>query len=131
LSEISCLRYIRQTSNGVNKKAIKEKLEQEKSAIEKQLETFANKDPNLKGDWDSRFPKFDGNMEEAADEVEEYSSRLPVEFSLETRLRDISLALEKLGKGKYGQCEKCDKKIEKERLEIYPAARFCMKCSPR
>lgn len=111
----------------MNKQAIKEKLEQEKEALEKQLETFANKDPNLKGDWDSRFPKFDGNIEEAANEVEEYGSRLPVEFSLEIRLRDINLALEKLEKGKYGKCEECSKDIEKERLEVYPAARFCMK----
>lgn len=112
----------------MNKQAIKEKLLQEKEALEKQLETFANKDPVLKGDWDSRFPKFDGNMEEAADEVEEYSSRLPVEFSLETRLRDIALALEKLEKEDYGKCENCGKKIEEERLEVYPAARFCLKC---
>lgn len=111
----------------MNKQDIKEKLEQEKAAIEKQLATFANKDPKLKGDWDSRFPKFDGNIEEAADEVEEYGSRLPVEFSLETRLRDVNIALEKLEKGEYGKCEKCAKAIEKERLEVHPAARFCMK----
>lgn len=109
-------------------KKIKEKLEQEKTAIEKQLETFATKDPHLKGDWDSKFPKFDGNLEEAADEVEEYGSRLPVEFSLETRLRDINLALEKLAQGKYGKCAKCGEAIEEKRLEVYPAARFCMKC---
>jgi len=112
----------------MNKQDIKAKLEQERAAIEKQLETFANKDPNVKGDWDSRFPKFDGNIEEAADEVEEYSSRLPVEFSLETRLRDVNLALEKLAQGKYGKCDKCGKDIEEKRLEIHPAARFCMKC---
>jgi len=112
----------------MNKQAIKEKLEQEKTAIEKQLATFATKDPHLKDDWDSRFPKFDGNIEEAADEVEEYSSRLPVEYSLEIRLRDINLALEKLAQGKYGKCEKCGKDIEEKRLEVHPAARFCMKC---
>ncbi len=112
----------------MNKQAIKEKLEQEKVAIEKQLTTFANKDPKVKGDWDSRFPKFDDDVEGAANEVEEYSSRLPVEFSLEIRLRDINAALEKIEQGKYGQCEKCGKKIEEEKLEIYPAARFCTKC---
>ena len=112
-------------------KELKEKLEKEKTALEKQLKTFADQDPNLKGDWDSRFPKFDGNLEEAADEVEEYTSRLPVEFSLETRLKDINLALEKIEKGKYGQCENCEKKIEEKRLKIMPAARVCMKCSPR
>lgn len=112
----------------MNKKNIKESLEQEKQALEKQLATFATKDPHLKGDWDSRFPKFDEDMEGAANEVEEYSSRLPVEFSLEVRLRDINAALEKIEHGKYGQCEKCGKKIEKEKLEISPATRFCMKC---
>jgi len=112
----------------MNKKQIQEKLEKDKIALEKQLETFAKRDPNLKGDWDTRFPDFDGNLEEAADEVEEYTSRLPVEFSLETRLRDINLALEKLKQGKYGKCEKCGKKIDGKRLEIHPEARLCMKC---
>lgn len=112
----------------MSKQEIKEKLEREKAAIEKQLGTFADKDPKLKGDWDSRFPKFDGNLEEAADEVEEYSSRLPVEFSLETRLRDVNLALEKLSLGKYGQCDKCGKEIEKERLEAHTSALFCITC---
>ncbi|MBA7626864.1 RNA polymerase-binding transcription factor DksA [subsurface metagenome] len=115
----------------MNKKLLqefKEKLEKEKVAIIKQLETFATQDPKLKGDWDTRFPDFDGSMEEAADEVEEYTSLLPVEFSLETRLRDINLALNKIKQGKYGKCEKCNKKIDKKRLKVYPAARTCMKC---
>ncbi len=112
----------------MNSKIIKENLEQEKAALEKQLESFASKDPNLKGDWDSKFPKFDDDIEGAADEVAEYATRLPVEFSLETRLHDVNLALEKIAKGKYGKCDKCGQEIEKERLEVHPAARFCMKC---
>ena len=107
---------------------LKEKLEKEKVAIKKQLATFADQDPNLKGDWDTRFPDFDGSLEEAADEVEEYTSRLPVEFSLETRLRNINLALEKIKKGKYGKCEGCGKEIDDKRLKVLPAARLCMKC---
>jgi len=107
---------------------LKEKLEKEKVAIKKQLATFADQDPNLKGDWDTRFPNFDGNLEEAADEVEEYASRLPVEFSLETRLRDISLALEKIKKDNYGKCENCGKEIDEKRLKVMPAARVCLKC---
>lgn len=122
---------------GVNKKLIqefKEKLENEKTAIEKQLATFADKDPNLKGDWDSKFPNFGRDetggsaLETAADEVEEYTTRLPVEFSLETRLRDINLALDKIKENKYGQCEKCGQEVEEKRLEVMPAARTCMKC---
>ena len=49
-----------------------EKLKKEKEALEKQLQGFAEKDKNLKGDWDTRFPKFNGessasgNLEEAS-----------------------------------------------------------------
>lgn len=112
---------------------LKEKLEQDKDNIEKELETFAVKDPKLKHDWDSIFPKDapesgGQNMEYAADQVEEYSTRLPIEYSLEIRLKDINLAIEKIKKGNYGFCEKCNKKIILERLKVHPEAKFCMEC---
>lgn len=112
---------------------LKKKLERERAEIEEQLKRFAKKDEKLKGDWDTLFPKWDGEaggagLEMAADEVEEYEARLPVEFSLETRLRDIELALEKIKRGKYGICEKCGKEISEKRLKVYPEARFCLRC---
>lgn len=114
-------------------KELKEKLEKDKTALEEQLKTFAEKDPNLKGDWDSKFPKFNGEfggaaLETAADEVEEYGARLPMEHSMELRLRDISISLEKIKKGGYGKCETCGKDIDEKRLRVCPEARFCMKC---
>ena len=117
-------------------KELKQKLEKGKKTLEEQLGTFAKKDPHLKGDWDTRFPDFDGEiggsaLETAADAVEKYDALLPVEHSLEIRLRDIGLALEKIKKGKYGQCENCGKKIDEKRLKIYPEARLCMECTPR
>ena len=113
-------------------KKIEEKLEKEKDLIEASLKSFAKKDKKLSGDWDVRFPEFNGgHLEESADEVEEYETLLPIEFSLENRLKDINRALEKIEKGTYGKCEKCQKDIPKERLEIYPEARTCNKCKPR
>lgn len=109
---------------------LKEKLEKEKALIEKQLSGFAKKDPKLVDDWDTRYPQFHGNqLEDEADEVEEYSNRLPVEHSLEVKLRDINIALKKIEKdGKYGICEKCKNPIDIERLRAYPEARLCTKC---
>ncbi len=110
---------------------LKTKLEEEKKEIEKELKTFAKKDPKLKGDWDTVFPKFSqgtSNQEETTDEVEEYVNQLPVEFTLETRLQKIDIALEKVEKGKYGICEKCNKKIPIERLKVYPEGGTCEKC---
>jgi DnaK suppressor protein len=114
-------------------KKFKEKLEAEKKVIEQELQGFAQKDEKLKDDWDTRFPKFDGGagsqqLEDEAGEVEEYVSKLPIEYSLETMLRDINSALEKIKQGRYGKCEKCSKRISKERLEVAPEARTCTAC---
>jgi DnaK suppressor protein len=113
---------------------LKKQLEKEKENIEKQLEKFATKDEKLKGDWDTRFPRFNGRetgsaaLEQAADEVEEYSTLLSIEHSLELRLKNINLALEKIKTGKYGICEKCGKEIPIKRLKAFPEAKTCAKC---
>jgi DnaK suppressor protein len=113
---------------------IKLKLEQEKKEIEERLKKFANKDKNLKDDWDTRFPSFNGkesgnvSLEQAADEVEEYSNLLPVEHSLELKLKNINSALKKIKLKKYGICDKCHKKIEEKRIKAYPEAQHCLKC---
>ena len=111
----------------------KERLEKEKQQTEKQLKTFATKDKNTKGDWDTKFPRLNGasgssDLETEADEVEEYNSLLPIEHNLELKLKNIDSSLEKIKKGEYGICEKCKKQIPKERLNIYPEARVCMNC---
>ncbi len=130
----------------MNKKLLqelKENLEKKRTALEKELERFAKRDEKVKGDWDTRFPKFDGGeagsaaMEKAADEVEEYSTLLPLEYNLETQLKDINLALGKMEKpfaptrGEYGRCEKCGKEISEERLKVHPEARFCIGCEKK
>ncbi|OGZ18966.1 MAG: hypothetical protein A2175_01400 [Candidatus Nealsonbacteria bacterium RBG_13_42_11] len=124
----------------MNKKLIeelREKLEKEKQITERALEKFAKKDDKVKGDWDTIFPKFNGGetgsaaLEKAADEVEEYSTLLPIEHGLETKLQNINLALEKVQKEKYGVCEKCGKEIEIEKLKISPETRLCLKCQDK
>jgi RNA polymerase-binding transcription factor DksA len=120
----------------MDKAMLEEKLKKERAAIEKELKKFAEKDKKLEGDWDTRFPKWDGDsgsssLERAADQVEEYGNLLSLEYNLETRLKEINLALGKIKKGNYGKCENCGKEINKERLKIYPAARFCLKCEKK
>lgn len=111
-----------------------QKLKEERRSIENELENFAEKDPKQKGDWDSKFPLSNQGasgsqiLEEGADEVEEYVTRLPIEHSLEQRLQGIDKALAKIKKGNYGICERCGKEINRERLEVYPAAPYCAKC---
>jgi RNA polymerase-binding transcription factor DksA len=117
-------------------KELKANLEESRKALVSELEKFAKKDEKIKDDWDTRYPKPGSGsggeaLEDAAGKVEEYATLLPIEYSLELRLRDINLALGKIKKDKYGKCEKCGKNIREERLKAYPAARFCSKCENR
>lgn len=110
---------------------LKSDLEKAKKQLTQQLQSFAKKDPRLKGDWDTSFPKFGNHrseQDENADEVEQYEALLPVEHALEKRLVDVDKALEKIAKGKYGKCEKCQKPIEPKRLQVVPEATLCIKC---
>ena len=120
----------------MNKKLLKDlknKLEKQKISVETELQKFAKEDKEIKGDWDTKYPKFNGGagsqaLEDAADQVEEYVTLLPIEHSLESQLKNINLALEEIKKGKYGKCEKCGKKIREERLKVFPEARTCSEC---
>ncbi len=120
----------------MNKKLLEElkkKLEEKRIELRSELGKFAREDKEVKGDWDTKYPKANGGsggqiLEDAADQVEEYVTLLPIEHNLEIRLQDIDLALEKIKKDKYGKCEDCNKNISEQRLKIYPEARLCSKC---
>lgn len=111
---------------------IKEGLLKKKESLQAMLSSFATKDPGLKGDWDSKYPRVpEGGLEEAAGEVEEYSTSLPIEHNLEIQLQDVDNALDKIEQGNYGACETCGMHIEEERLAFSPATRFCTMCSEK
>jgi len=110
-------------------KKIEKKLKKDKIKIENQLKGFAKKDENLKGDWDTIYPRLNNSsLEDEANEVEEYGNLLPIENTLELELEKIDKALEKIKDKEYGLCEKCKKPISSARLKIYPQAVYCKKC---
>jgi len=114
---------------------LKDQLKEEREEIVEELKTFAKEDDDIEGNWDSIYPDYNqgdagGEVKEnEAMEVEEYSSRLPIEHSLELKLKAINLALKKMEEGNYGTCEKCNDPIDEERLKAYPSARTCVDCS--
>lgn len=108
----------------------KESLIAQKEKLENQLRSFAVESNKAKGEWDAKMPVFDtgGSLEEQADEVEEFSTRLSLEKTLETELKKIIAALEWIKKSKYGICVKCERPISQGRLKVYPQADTCTKC---
>lgn len=116
----------------MEKKFIEEqkvKLKEKKKKLESQLTSFARESNKARGEWDAKKPSFNGGgLEEEADEVEEYTTLLALERTLEQELKKVNLSLEKVKKGKYGLCEKCQKPIFQGRLKVYPQAQRCKKC---
>lgn len=107
---------------------LKGKLEAQKKSLQKELESFATEDKNLKHNWEAKFPsREDADKDESADDAQEYDNALSLEHSLELKLKDVNVALEKIEQGIYGVCEKCGQPIEEERLMAAPEARLCMK----
>src|SRR5437773_473483 len=109
-----------------NIEKFKKALEQEQASLKKELESFAKEDKTIPHDWETRYPSHpDSNLEEEADETQEYDNLLSLEHNLELRLKDVAMALKKIEKGGYGLCEKCGKAIEEKRLLVCPEARVC------
>ena len=44
------------------------------------------------------------------------------------KIRDIDAALERMARGEYGVCMRCEEEIEPRRLEVRPFSRYCVEC---
>jgi RNA polymerase-binding protein DksA len=110
---------------------IQKDLEERKAQIEAELATFAKKDEHIKDNYRSEFPDYGDKEDENAKEIAEYTDNLSIEYSLESTLRDINKALEKIKKGTYGKCNYCGKEIAEERLLARPASSSCVECKEK
>jgi RNA polymerase-binding transcription factor len=80
--------------------------------------------------------KVDRNIDaiEKGDEIDlatgEISRDLAAKISMRQhrQMKEIEDALERLKYGEYGICEECGEPIPEQRLRLFPAARFCVRC---
>jgi RNA polymerase-binding transcription factor DksA len=109
---------------------LKKALLDKKAKVTSQLETFAGKSKDVKGDFDTKFEQVGDRPDENASEVEMYEDNLGVEHTLEKDLADINSALSKIDDGTYGVCTNCGKPqtIDIKRLRAFPEAKTCIKC---
>jgi RNA polymerase-binding protein DksA len=47
------------------------------------------------------------------------------------QLSEVAEALARIEEGSYGKCEGCEQEIPRKRLEVFPAARFCVECQSK
>ena len=78
-----------------------------------------------------KFPDFGNKIDENAQEIGEFSTNLATEKVLESTLRDINNALDRIEQGTYGICKYCGKPINKKRLLARPVASTCIDCKTK
>ncbi|HEX7586281.1 MAG TPA: TraR/DksA C4-type zinc finger protein [Patescibacteria group bacterium] len=107
---------------------LKAALLKEKETLEHDLSKIARPVDRAKGDYETSFTEIGNDREDNTSEVEQYADDLPVEITLEKKLKDILEALEEMERGDYGICKNCNQEISLERLRANPAARTCINC---
>jgi RNA polymerase-binding protein DksA len=108
----------------------REKLEEQKKHLEKDMERVGRKNLNAPGDWE--LSPLDLNTEtadpnELADTFEELENRSALEDKIEERLMAVNAALSRIKRGTFGYCSVCKEEIEEKRLKVNPTAKTCIK----
>jgi DnaK suppressor protein len=78
-----------------------------------------------------KFPEYGDKADENAQEMDDYSTNLATDKVLESTLRDINSALDRIAKGTYGICKYCQKPIGKKRMLARPVASACVECKTK
>lgn len=112
-------------------KNITSMLEAEKANLDKQLSEFAHRTQKNTQDFQAEFPQIGDKEDENAAEVEQYSTNLTLERTLEAALRDVNKALERVKKGEYGVCKYCGNPIDEKRLLARPTSSACIDCKKK
>lgn len=107
---------------------MEEQLLKEEVRLKGELATFATQNPKNTDDYDAKFENMGDKEDENAEEVASYSTNLTLERTLESSLRDVEKALERVKKGTYGVCKYCNKEIDEKRLRARPASSSCIDC---
>ena len=107
---------------------VKAQLVLEKARLESELEEFTKQH---RGQFETDFPQLGNKEDENAAEVALFSDNLSLEQTLESALRDVKRALERLDEKTYGICAYCQKPIDPRRLLARPTSRTCIDCKEK
>lgn len=106
-----------------------------KEQLETDLDEYRLRAMNMNGGPDEPGPgqhwEHSGYGDHLADQGTEMFERekaIGLEQSLQARLSQVEHALSRVDAGSYGTCERCGRRIPKERLDAMPEATLCIEC---
>lgn len=106
---------------------IKEQLETRERELMKELENLTGQ-PEARGEFSLQPPDYGTDEDDNSAEVAAFTTDLSVKEVLESSLRDIRAALDRVAKGTYGLCKYCGQPIDERRLKARPASSSCVNC---
>ena len=108
----------------------KKQLEEKKEQLLAQLGNIGKRVNGAEDNFEAKYPDYGdpASIEDSANEVADYTTNLSFERDLESELRAVEKALQRMAEGKYGVCTYCGNDIEKERLKIRPESTSCVSC---
>jgi DnaK suppressor protein len=101
--------------------SIRERLDEELQEVKTEL---ARIEEMLKVRGDYGFGKGDPA-------IYQWEFNLALKERYEKHLEDVQAALQRLEEGSYGVCERCQKRIEEERLKVLPFTSLCIECAKK
>ncbi len=113
----------------LDKKKIKEKLENERDVLLEQIRDIGKLNPET-NEWEATPEELnsrESDQNDMADRFEDFEARSIMIKVLESRLNNILSSLKGLNRESFGRCEVCKKNIEMDRMEVNPAAKTCKK----
>ncbi len=105
------------------------RLEEERTRLLDTKETFADEhlEDETESESVSELSSMDQHQADVGTETFEREKDISILEQIDAELSDIEHALKRLDDGTYGTCEIDGEPIPEERLEVMPAARFCLK----
>lgn len=105
-------------------KHFKELLLEEKEEAENEIENLKESIEDLTSTQDDEYSSAAHHQGNVGSEEEEKETLFKLIERNKRKLKEIKAALDRIEKGNYGICEETGKKIQKERLEAIPHARY-------
>ncbi len=106
---------------------IQKNLGEQEIKLQAELEELTGQ-AGKQGAYQMAPPDYGSDEDENSAEVEAFTNDLSVKEVLESSLRDVRGALERIGKGTYGVCKYCQQPIDERRLQARPASSSCINC---
>ena len=104
-------------------KQMRERLEEERASIERQLEEHGANAVN-----DDIHISSDEGFADSGQVTAERSEELGLIEQLRSMYAEVDRAMARIDEGSYGKCVRCGKEIPTERLQAIPTAELCVSC---